>query len=296
MAEKTFSHLRTIKRLGLGGIKRTGVAGVMATGLTIMVSSCSTTREAAKPTGSVTKEEWYRQGHQLYLARQLDSADATLRQASSIDSLYAAPLSDLASLNYELGMQVPEKSPLRVERFRTARSCFARVEALGIDDAEVYERLCELSVVLGDGRGFLKYARKNAERYPYDRQYYNLGLAYFGAEEYQNVIKTQKEATEKFKESPYVGAFYRQLGRAYMKIGRDQTAERVFDAGLLAVDRRIAELKKSGGDDKSGEPYRRLMDDKVGMLVSLRWLHQTYRATEKLERVERELKEAGYTK
>ena len=62
------------------------------------------------------------------------------------------------------------------------------------------------------------------------------------------------------------------------------------------MDVRLTELKKGGGDYKMGDGYRRLMDDKIGMLLALKKLHQTYREPEKLERVERLLKEAGYSK
>jgi len=56
------------------------------------------------------------------------------------------------------------------------------------------------------------------------------------------------------------------------------------------VDASLAQLKKG----KSSPDYRRLMDDKIGMLLSLKRLHQIYREADKLEEVEKELKEAGY--
>ena len=39
----------------------------------------------------------------------------------------------------------------------------------------------------------------------------------------------------------------------------------------------------------------RLTDDKVGMLLLLKRLHTTYKAADKLERVEQQLKEAGHS-
>jgi tetratricopeptide (TPR) repeat protein len=159
---------------------------------------------------------------------------------------------------------------------------------------EVYERLCELSVALGDEQGFARYARKSAERYPYDRQYYNMGIALFGIDDWAGVVTSQKEAIDKFPRSQYVGSFYRQLGRAYEQQKRDQTAERTFTAGIQVVDDRIADLKRPGSDAKSAEKIRRLTDDKIAMLLSLKKLHQTYKASEKLEQVERQLREAGY--
>jgi tetratricopeptide (TPR) repeat protein len=132
------------------------------------------------------------------------------------------------------------------------------------------------------------------QKYPFERQYYNVGLAYFAAGDYANVVKSQKEALEKFNNSSYVGGYYRQLGRAYQKLGRDQTAEKTFVTGVQAVDARLAELAKSGPVSTIEEEKKRLLDDKVGMLLALRKLHQTYKAQEKLKQVERQLKEAGY--
>jgi len=80
-----------------------------------------------------------------------------------------------------------------------------------------------------------------------------------------------------------------------MKVNRDQTAERTFVSGVQAVDARLAELRQTGGEYKSSETYRRLVGDKIDMLLLLKKLHETYGAKEKLERVERQLKEAGYT-
>ena len=81
-----------------------------------------------------------------------------------------------------------------------------------------------------------------------------------------------------------------------MKIERDQTAERTFAAGLKAIAGRIGELRKTNVGYTTTAEYSRLSEDKIGILVSLKGLHQTYKATEKLQEVERELKEMGYTK
>jgi tetratricopeptide (TPR) repeat protein len=259
-------------------------------------ASCAPTAETGK-TSIETKEILFKRGHQLYLEQNFDSAAVTLQKAIAIDSSYIPPLEDLAAMHYDLGMREQgEKSQKRLGEFRKSRNYYGRIEALGNKGADLYERLCELSVALDDNKSFLKYARRNAEMYPYDRQYYNLGVAYFNTDDFANVIKTQKEAIEKFKLSIFIGGYYRQLGRAYMKVDRDQTAERTFTTGVQAVDTRIGELKRSNAKYKSSDDYRRLLDDKIGMLVSLRKLHQTYRALDKLEQVEKELKEVGYQK
>lgn len=264
-------------------------------GCAALLSSCAPPKEASKettPPPATTKESFYRQGHQLYLAQDFDSATALLKRATMLDSSYIDPLIDLAQLHYDLAMRAQSDAKKR-ESSRRSREYYTKIDRLGRSDSDLYERLCELSVILEDDRTFLTYAKKNVEKYPYDRQYHNLGLAYFNVGDYQNVIKTQKEAAEKFKFSPFIGGFFRQLGRAYQKIDRDQTAERIFDTGLKTVDEYVIRQTKEQSGFTSSADYRRLMDDKVGMLLALRKLHATYKALDKLEKVERELKALG---
>ena len=246
------------------------------------------------PPAAPTKEALYAEGHRLYQTQQLDSAESRLLGALRLDSTYADPLADLAGVYYDRAMRSPEGSAVRREDLRRSSAALVRLERAGRDDAELYERLCEISVALGDERAFLRWAKKNAERYPFERQYYNLGLAYYGVEDWQGCIRTQKEAIQKFPDSPYIGSYHRQLGRAYMKVDRDQTAERTFTAGLAAADRKLAALKKAPGGSSPADA-RRLTDDKVAMLQSLRKLHQVYGAQDKLRGVEEQLKALGYT-
>jgi tetratricopeptide (TPR) repeat protein len=258
----------------------------------VILGSCGPSGESSKSGAEGSKEAFYQRGHHLYQTMDLESAEPELLRAVELDSTYVEPLVDLGSLSYDLGRRFDgEKNPGRLDRFRRARRFFARAEALGYRDEAAYERLSELSLALDDAHGFLAYAKKTAALFPYDRQLYNLGLAYFGVEDWQSVIKSQKEAAEKFRQSPYLGGFYRQLGRAYMKIDRDQTAERTLVTGVQAVDARLAAKGALAADER-----KRLVDDKIGMLLLLKRLHTTYGAAEKLANVERQLKEAGYQK
>jgi tetratricopeptide (TPR) repeat protein len=258
----------------------------------LFLASCGPSGESGRGTPE-TKESVYQRGHAFYLTMHMEDAERELARAAAMDSSYADPLVDLGSLWFDRGMKA--EGDARTEDFRRARTFLAKAEALGYRESEGYDRLCEICTALEDPRGFLKYAKKNAERYPYDRQMYNLGVAYFGVEEWAAVVKTEREASEKFRESPYVGAFYREMGLAYMKMDRDQTAERTLTAGVQAVEARLAAVRKAEGGGTS-DGGRRLQDDKIGMLLLLRHLHTTYRETEKLAQVERQLREAGYTK
>lgn len=258
----------------------------------LVLGSCGPSGETANTRPGESKEAAYERGHRFYQMMDLEAAERELMRAVELDSTYVEPLVDLGSLSYDLGRRLEgEKNPGRLERFRRARRFLARAEALGYHDESAYERLCELSLVLEDAHGFLAYAKKTAALYPYDRQLYNLGLACFGVEDWQGVIKSQKEAAEKFPQSPYLGGFYRQMGRAYMKLDRDQTAERTFATGVQAVDGRM-----TGKGSLSADERKRLLDDKVAMLLLLKRLHTIYGATDKLSNVERQLKEAGYQK
>ncbi len=251
---------------------------------------CGPGKEAEKipETG---KESLYQQGHQLYLAQQYDSAATLLERSAGMDPVYVEPRTDLADLFYLRAMQ-EAKGPHHQEFLRKSQKRFAEIEALGKEDSDVYERLCEISLALNDDKSMLKYAKKNALKYPYDRQFFNLGIAYFNAGDYAAVVKSQKEAMGKFPQSPYLGGFYRQTGRAYMKMDRNQSATRTFEAGVKLVEARLAGLGNSGGAGES----RRLVDDKIAMLLDLRHLHRIYQETAKLQQVERQLKEAGYNK
>lgn len=275
---------------------KSGPAIIAGAALTLLVSSCGPSGGTGKSGPAESKEIIFQRGHQLYLTGHPSEAESELKCAAAMDSTYADPLVDLAQMGYEAAMREEgEKNALRLNGLQKARELYERAERLGYHDALAYDRLCEISLALEDERAFLLYAKKNAERYPFDRQYYNLGVAYFALEDWNNVVKSQREAAERFRQSPYIGAYYRQTGRAYMKLDRDQSAERTLESGVQAVDARLAVLRRNGAP-ASTEEYRRLQDDKIGMLLLLKRLHTTYKAAEKLEQVERQLKEAGYTK
>jgi tetratricopeptide (TPR) repeat protein len=247
-----------------------------------LLSSCGPSRETA-----VSKEMLYRRGHQLFLEQQFDSAAVLLNRSVALDSAYAAPVADLAELNYILSMQDTTPSPGRTLLLKRSRNAYVWLDTHGKHDADIYDRICSVAEALGDRTTMIAYAKKNAERYPYDRQYFNLGIAYFRADEFEHSIETLKEAVVKFKASPFIGGMYRQLGRSYMAIDRNQTAERIFYEGLSRIEER---LKAVGGQEQG---RARLLDDRYGILVALKGIHTLYRQTEKLQQVERLLNEAG---
>ncbi len=272
--------------------------GLIVTASALLLAACSSSVETPKPppaSALATKEMIYQEGHRLYADQRFDSASVLLRKSAAMDSTYEAPLTDLAEMYYLLGLR-QEGGKIRRQYLKESQHFFAQLETLGRNDAEIYERLCEVSNMLEDRQGFLKYAKKSADAFPYDRQYFNLGLGFFNVGDYQSVIKTQKIATQKFAGSPFIGGFYKYLGRAYMKVDRDQTAERTFGAGVEAVDTKLRQLAALGGDLKSSEDYRRLLNDKIDMLLLLKKLHEIYGAKEKLQAVERQLRDAGYSK
>jgi len=264
----------------------------LASGLFASCGSSGNTSGDAGLSTAALRNELFRKGHHLYLVHSYDSADVVLRKALNIDSSSVDVLTDLGMLHYDMAMEDNEgAAQARNRNLRESSGYLSRLDALGTSDESVYERLCQISVTLGDDRGFLKYAKRSAERFPFERQYYNLGLAYFGVADYQNVVRTQKEAIDRFKQSAYLGGYYRQLGRAYMKIDRDQTAQRSLEAGLSAVDDRLAALKATHG--ATGDAVKRLTEDRTAILQLLRRLYQVYHFDDKLKSVERRLSEAG---
>ena len=270
------------------------VLGLMM--LSLAMAGCPPTSNETTMLSSapLTKEALFGKGHLFYGQLQFDSATVYLTQAVRHDSLYADPIVDLAALHYDLAMQNNTGASEAAGLFRLSRDYYDRADKLGWQDSELLERLCDISVRLDDQPSFLRYAKKNAKKYPYDRQYSNLGLAYVEAGEYQEGIKFLKSAIEKFPNSTYIGSYYRQLGRAYYKVDRHQTAERTFYDGLKAVDTKLMELEKLASP--SSVSQERLRDDKIGMLVTLKGLHLLYKDGEKLANVEKQLKELGYTK
>jgi tetratricopeptide (TPR) repeat protein len=273
------------------------IACVVAIGLA--VSGCGPAKETAAPpppaTGAVTPQSLTLEGRRLYAEGELDSASAAVARALQLDSAYRPALEQQAMMFYDLMMREQKNEQRRLSASRTAREAYMHLERLGAGDADVCDRICELSLVLGDDRTFLRFAKKNAERFPYDRQVYNLGLAYNRTGDYAGAVRVLKEAAQKFPGSAYIAGFYRQLGRAYAGMDRDQTAERTYVAGVQAANARLAE-PGNGASPAGVADRQRLTDDKIAMLLALKKLHQTYKHADRLQEVERQLKEAGYDK
>jgi tetratricopeptide (TPR) repeat protein len=262
----------------------------------VILAACATPPETTQneQPPAPDKVDLYKQGYRSYLSGDYGRAENLLIQAASLDSTYCDPFLLLGQMHYERATLHGANEAARKEGLSKALMYYGRVERLGNKDSEVLERLCEAAVAVDDNAAFLTYAARNARFYPYDRQYYNLSLAYFNVEDFENVITTLKEATQKFKSSNYIGSFYRQLGRAYMRLSRNQTAERVFNEGLEAVDRRMRAATEDDPGFTYTPEYQRLVNDKIGMLLLLKGLHQLYKEPEKLKQVERKLRDAGY--
>ncbi|MGB6033345.1 MAG: tetratricopeptide repeat protein [Bacteroidota bacterium] len=258
----------------------------------IWVGGCSAARDTVTPVPKETAESLYHAGHLLYAVRDYDSAVVLLEGSLEEDSTFVPAISDLASLYYDRGVEESgEGGSLRRVYLERSFGYFANMESLGKREGQVYDRLCEIAVHLGDTDAFVRYAEKYAEAYPYDRQYYNLGRAYFDASDYREAIALQKKAVEMFPGSNYVGGFYRLLGQAYMKVDRYQTAQRVFAAGVGAVDARLSDLRDAEGYRRDSADEVKLEDDQTSMLRSLRYLYRLYKKEQKLQEVERRLKE-----
>jgi len=264
---------------------------IVMTGLAGCAPSGSTTEEGKPATDPGTKESLYEQGHKLYVEAKRDSAVSYLERAREMDPAYIPPLRDLGEIYYVSAMARSTGSAERESGMRKALGCYADIESLGKADENTLDRLTEISHSLGETESFVAYAEKHAVQYPGDRQSYNLGLAYFGAGVWQNVIDTQKQAISKYPHSPYVGGFHRLLGDGYLNVDRQQSAERTYEEGVLVVDQRIAGMTKADPDFGSSPEFRRLADSRKAMLLSLQQIYRLHKKQDKLSQVESRLKE-----
>ena len=269
--------------------------GLLITTLLCSCSSSVSTNESVRPSTPTTvdRDSLFRKGRGFYVERNYDSAAVYYRKSFALDSTYQAPLSSLAQLHYERAMQIEDRSdPARTREFENSLRYSMALESRGHHDIDLYDRLTELTYELGKKDLFLSFVKKRMAESTDDRQYFNLGLAYGQVGDNTNVIKCQKEAIERYRFSPFIGGFYRQLGNAYMDVERQQSAERTFSSGVGVVNERLSEIAKNGAVVLQSE-VDRLKEDRLSMLRSLRKIYRIHGQTEKLRDVERQLEGQG---
>jgi tetratricopeptide (TPR) repeat protein len=250
-------------------------------------------RSAAAPPAPPGREDVYREGHRLLQAGEFDSAAVVLEQARAMDSLYRPPLQDLALLKYDRALRSPEGSTARTTAARSALAYYAALERLGQQDEETYERLTEMARLAGDGEAFLRYAQAGARRHPSDRRVYNLALALTEASKYKEATDVLNTGIRSYPVSGFQGGFHRLLGNAYLRMDRDQSAERTFTEGVKIVDRMLEEMERSDPEALAGGDGSRMREDRTSMLRSLKKLHQTYGRKKELGEVEQRLRAEG---
>jgi tetratricopeptide (TPR) repeat protein len=261
---------------------------LLAAVVAMVLAGCGASRETAESPSPVSGTALGLEGRRLLTMGKTDSAVAVLSEALALDSSNRSVREDLALARYQKSLQ--GDSLRRVSLMRDAYLAYAELEERGATDMPVYDRLCELAQSIGDTAGFLLYARRAVERYPYDRQMLNLGTAQLAAERYRQVIESQKEALERFPGSSYRSGYYRLLGQAYVRVDRYQTAQRVLAEGVEEAENALAGLRADGPDPAT---LRRIEQDRIAMLLSLQRLYTIYQEQEKLMEVERRLKSAG---
>jgi tetratricopeptide (TPR) repeat protein len=212
----------------------------------MVLAGCGASRESAESPSPVTGAALGLEGKRLLAMGKTDSAVAVLSEALALDSSNSVVREDLALARYLMSLQ--GDSVTRVSLMRGAYVAYADLENRGATEMPVYDRLCELAQSIGDTAGFIHYATRAAERYPYDRQMLNLGTAQLAAGRYRQVIESQKEALERFPESAYRSGYYRLLGQAYVRVDRYQTAQRVLAEGVEEADSALAGLPSDGSD------------------------------------------------
>ena len=261
---------------------------ILAAALLVGLAGCSGTRTTVEPTASSSALPPALEGKRLLAAGDVDSAVVVLTRALREDSTDNGIRGDLAFARYQRVLQSDTAD--RRALVADAYDAYADLEARGNTEMLVYDRLCELAQSVGDTAGFLQASSRAVERYPYDRQFFNLGSAQLAAQRYREVIESQKEAIERFRDSPYLSGFYRLLGQAYIRVDRYQTAQKVLADGVHEADRTHAAIEGSGGDMTV---LQRIDLDRMAMLQSLERLYTIYDEQEKLKEVQDRLKRAG---
>lgn len=255
---------------------------------------CSHRTELEKSAPSIeTSRSLLQKGRQFFAMQEFDSAEIFLGRSLALDPTNTDALVEIGGVHHGIGRASTGARAVMRQHYLKSLVYLARAESLGVSSSEVLERLCEIAVELEDRGAFLRYAKKNATLFPYDRQAFNLGLAHFENDEFREAIEVLKTAVERFTQSPFIGSMYRVMGRAYMKLQRNQTAERTFIVGIQAVEDRLRSLGGRPPEEKNRDDVRRLREDRVGMLMSLKGLHQIYQDHEKLRAVEQKLREAN---
>lgn len=261
---------------------------ILAAALLLGLAGCSGTRTAVEPTVRSSALPPALEGKRLLAEGHVDSAVVVLTEALREDSTDNGVREDLAFARYQRVLQsdTAGRGALVVDAY----AAYADLEARGNTEMLVYDRLCELAQSIGDTAGFLQAASRAVERYPYDRQFFNLGSAQLAAQRYREVFASQKEAIDRFRDSPYLSGFYRLLGQAYIRVDRYQTAQKVLADGVQEADRIHAAVEASGGEAVS---LQRIDRDRMAMLQSLERLYTIYDDHEKLKEVQDRLKRAG---
>jgi len=250
---------------------------------------CSGSRQAGEPASPGRNPALLKQEGQRQLAMgNPDSAVTLLQEALALDSTSVGTREDLALARYQRAFK--GDSIVRPELGKEAFAAYEDLEMRGEREMAVYDRLCELAQRMNDTSGFLLYATRAAEHFPHDRQMFNLGSAQFAAGRYRETASSQKEALERFPDSPYRSGFYRLLGQAYVRVDRYQSAQRVLAEGVEEAER---VLSSTPGQQPNALTRSRIEEDRIAMLLSLRRLYSIYQEEEKLNEVERRLKSAG---
>lgn len=118
-------------------------------------------------------------------------------------------------------------------RYSDAAEEFRRVIRIQPDNYQGYDNLGGVYLFMGRYEDAAAMHRRAIEIYPNGVSYTNLGTAYFYLERYEQAIAAYNAAAEL---DPRDEVLFRNLGDAYLRVGKQQEAEAQFDRAMKLIN------------------------------------------------------------
>ena len=122
-------------------------------------------------------------------------------------------------------------------RYRDAAEQFRRVITIQPDNYQGYDKLGSMYSALGLYDDALVMHERAIEIYPNPESYSNLGTAYFYLGRYEEATRVYRAAIEL---SPHDDILYRNLGDAYLRVGKSREACEQYEQAVKLLQSRLA--------------------------------------------------------
>ncbi len=122
-------------------------------------------------------------------------------------------------------------------RYRDAAEQFRRVITIQPDNYQGYDKLGSMYSVMGLYEDALPMHERAIEIYPNPESYSNIGTAFFYLGRFEEAVKAYRSAIEL---SPQDDILYRNLGDAYLRVGKQGEAEQQYERAGKLLQSRLA--------------------------------------------------------